>query len=515
MSATATLKNTAAEASLKSDSGRRKVDRAGEGRGPRTLKPDVCVIGAGSGGLSVAAACASFGTEVVLIEKGEMGGDCLNYGCVPSKAMIAAGKQAHAAKGASAFGVTLGEPEVDWKGVHDHVHEVQATIAPMDGQPRFEAMGVTVLRDAGRFTDASTVQAGDVTVKARRYVVATGSAPMVPPIEGLDTVDYHTNETIFEREEAPGRLIVIGGGPIGMELAQAHHRLGAEVTVIEAQKALGKDDPELARIVVENIQTEGVRVLESAKVVRVEKVETGIRVHLEGEGVPATVEGDTLLVAVGRKANTDGLGLEEAGIETTKRGIKVSRKLRTTNKRVYAIGDVADPADANGEHHGGLQFTHVAGYHAGLVVRALLFRLPAAEDRTIIPWATYTEPALAHVGLTEAQAKEKGEVRVLRWPLAENDRAIAERKTVGLLKMVTDKKGRILGVTIAGHNAGEMINTWALAVSQKLTVKQVAGYVAPYPIMGEIGKRAATSFYQPMTKKPLTRKAVDLLRMFG
>ena len=490
----------------------------GRGKADDVLKPDICVIGAGSGGLSVAAACAAFGVEVVLIEKGEMGGDCLNYGCVPSKALIAAGRQAHAAETAPAFGVIHGAPEIDWARVHDHIAEVQATIAPMDGQPRFEAMGVRVLREHARFTDKATVQAGGHTIRARRFVVATGSSPMAPPIEGLADVEHFTNETIFTRTTPPGHLIVIGGGPVGMELAQAHRRLGARVTVIEFGRVLGKDDPELAAIVADHLRAEGVVLMEHAKVTRAEQVGSGLRLHLEGTDgreLPP-LEGDTLLVAAGRKANVDDLGLDAARIAVTDNGIKVNAGLRTTNRRAYAIGDVADPPGEDGEHRGGLRFTHVAGYQAGLVVRALLFRLPAREDRSIIPWATFTDPALAQVGLTEAQAARKHkQIRVLRWPYGENDRAIAERQTAGLIKIVTDAKGRILGVTIAGHDAGEMINIWALAVAQGMGVKDIAGYVAPYPTMAEIGKRAATTYFQPLTRKGLARRAVGFLQMFG
>ena len=482
----------------------------------QVLRPDICVIGAGSGGLSVAAACASFGVEVVLIERHKMGGDCLNYGCVPSKALIAAGKAAHVHETSERFGVRYEAPTIDFAAVHDHVHDVIAGIAPMDSEERFEALGVRVLRADARFLDAKTVEAGDTLVRARRFVVATGSSPFVPPIEGLDDVPYHTNETLFDRKEAPGRMVVIGGGPIGMEMAQAHMRLGADVTVVEADRVLGKDDPELAAIVADQLRAEGLKTLEGSKVVRAERTGDAIRLHMETADGPATVEADTLLVAVGRRANTADLGLEDAGIETTRAGIKVSRKLRTTNRRVYAVGDVADPPDADGEHTGGLQFTHVAGYHAGLVVRAVLFRLNAPEDRSIIPWATFTDPALSHVGMTEAQARAAGkDMRILRWPYAENDRASAERKTTGLIKIITDAKGAILGATIAGHDAGEMINLWALAVSKKMSVRDIAGYVAPYPTMAEIGKRAATSFYAPTTRKPIVRRAVDFLSRFG
>ena len=472
------------------------------------LKPDICVIGAGSGGLSVAAAAAAFGVSVVLIEKGAMGGDCLNYGCVPSKAMIAAGRRAHLMRNADPFGIAGVEPEIDFRKVNAHVQSVIASIAPNDSVERFTALGVRVIQEEARFKDRRTVVAGDAEIRARRFVVATGSSPLVPPIPGLDEVDYLTNETIFDRKRRAGHLVVIGGGPIGMELAQAHRRLGCEVTVVEASSALGKDDPELAAIVLDRLREEGIAIRDKTKVVRVERRgKTIVRVHVETGSGPETIDGTHLLVAAGRAANVEALDLGKAGIEFDRKGIKVSDKLRTTNRRVYAIGDVA----------GGLQFTHVANYHAGLVIRALLFRLPAREDRTLIPWTTFTDPELAHVGLNEADAMKqyKGKIRVLRWPYAENDRAQAERETTGFIKLVTDSRGRLLGATIVGANAGEMINMWSLAVSKKLGMRDIAGYVAPYPTTSEIGKRAAMAYFSDAARRPSVRRLIGFLRLFG
>lgn len=473
----------------------------------KLLTPDICVIGGGSGGLTVAAAAASFGVSVVLVEKGKMGGDCLNYGCVPSKAMIASGKLAHAMRHSEEFGIKENTPQIDFQGVHDHIQSVIGAIAPNDSVERFTALGVHVIEDEGRFINPRSVVAGDHEIRARRFVIATGSSPMVPPIPGLEAVDYLTNETVFEQTRKPNHLIVIGGGPIGMEMAQAHRRLGAQVTVIEAFSALGKDDPELTAIALENIRADGVNILEGAKVTSVERrARTGVRVMYETEDGNGTIEGSHLLVAVGRKANVEGLGLERAGVKHTPRGINVNAKLRTNRRRIYAIGDVS----------GGLQFTHVAGYHAGLVIRAILFRLPAKENRHIIPWATYTDPEIAHVGMKEDEARARYKIiRVLRWPYGENDRAQAERKTTGLIKMVTGKKGTILGVSIVGANAGEMINTWALAISKEMTVQDVAGYVPPYPTMSEIGKRAAITYFSPMTRLPGVRRLIRFLRIFG
>ncbi|MEO9458493.1 MAG: FAD-dependent oxidoreductase [Lentilitoribacter sp.] len=473
----------------------------------KTITPDICVIGGGSGGLSVAAAAAAFGVEVVLLEKGKMGGDCLNYGCVPSKAIIAAGNHARAAVDGKKFGVHVDKVDVNFAEVNAHIKDVIGGIAPHDSPERFRSLGVNVIEQAGVFIDADTVQAGDTIIKARRYVIATGSSAFVPPIPGIDEVDYLINETIFEQTERPDHLIVIGGGPIGMEMAQAHQRLGSKVTVVEGFKALGKDDPELAAVVLKRIREEGVEILEDTKVVKLSKAKSGVSVTVETSDGQRDIEGSHVLVATGRAANVNGLGLEQAQIDYDRRGIKVGDNMRTSNKRVYAIGDVA----------GGFQFTHVAGYHAGLVVQQILFRLPAKENREIIPWATYTEPELSNVGLTEAQAREKygDTITVLKWEYAENDRARAERKTDGLIKIVADKKGRLVGVAIAGAGAGEMINMWALAITNKMKLSNVRGYIPPYPTMSEIGKRAVMTHYGPITSKPFVRAVIGFLRKFG
>ncbi len=473
----------------------------------KPLRPDICVIGAGSGGLTVAAAAAAFGVSVVLVEKGRMGGDCLNYGCVPSKALIAAGRRAQAMREAAPFGVEPVEPDIEFRKVHRHVKQVIAEIAPNDSAERFRAMGVRVIEAEARFTGKRTVVAGDQEIRARRFVIATGSSPAVPPIPGLDEVGFLTNETVFELTRRPSHLVIVGGGPVGMELAQAHRRLGSQVTVIEAAAVLGHEDPELARVVASRLREEGVTIREHTTVSRVERHgRYGVRLHLEHADGASTVEGSHLLVATGRRPNVDGLGLEAAKIAFGDNGIKVSSKLRTTNRRVYAIGDVA----------GGPQFTHVANYQAGLVVRSILFRLPARQDTAHLPRAMFTDPEIAQVGQTEAEARRRhGTVRVLRWPYAENDRAVAERTTSGFVKMVTDRKGRILGVGIVGKDAAEMINFWSLALTQGLTTRDVATHVAPYPTLTEIGKRAAISYFSESTRRPAVRRLIRLLRLFG
>lgn len=471
------------------------------------LKPDICVIGAGSGGLSVAAAAAAFGVSVVLIERGKMGGDCLNYGCVPSKALIAAARRAHDARESTRFGLREPRFGVDFSAVHDHVHKVIAAIAPNDSVERFTGLGVRVIAGEGRFRDPATVTVGDsFEIKARRFVVATGSSPALPPIPGLETAPYLTNETVFDLKECPKHLIVIGGGPIGLELAQAFRRLGAEVTVLEAFKPLARDDAECAAAVLAQIERDGIVMRAGVSIARIEGDASKIAVILKADGKEEKIEGSRLLVATGRKANLQGLNLEAAGIAHDKRGIAVNDRLRSSNKRVYAIGDVA----------GGMQFTHLANHHAGLVIRNALFRLPVKASAAVLPRVTFTDPELAHVGLSEDEAREKFKtIRILRWPYHENDRAQAERATEGHIKVVTDRKGRILGTTIVGAEAGELITTWTLAISQRLNIRALTGIIVPYPTLAEIGKRAAITYFTPSLTSPWLRRIIAFLRLFG
>ncbi|MEE8223078.1 MAG: FAD-dependent oxidoreductase, partial [Alphaproteobacteria bacterium] len=414
----------------------------------KQIDADLCIVGGGSGGLSVAAGAAQMGANCVLVEKGKMGGDCLNTGCVPSKSLLAAGHAANAVSEAGRFGVKASPPGVDFAAVNAHVHAVIAGIAPHDSVERFEELGVTVLQEAGRFTGPRELRAGDTLVRARRFVIATGSSPLVPPIPGIDRVSYLTNETVFDLKEAPARLIVIGGGPVGLEMAQAHRRLGCEVAVVEALDILNMDDPELVDVVRRRLVGEGIVLHEGAKVTGVAPEGAAIRVTLERQGATTQIEGSHLLVAVGRAANVEGMGLAEAGVAHTPRGIEVDARLRTTNKKIFAIGDVA----------GGYKFTHVAGYHAGIVIRNALFRLPAKADHSAVPWVTFTAPELAHVGLSAAAAEAAGMTpTILRAPFAEIDRARTERTEEGLVKAVVGARGRVLGASMVGAHAGELI----------------------------------------------------------
>ena len=449
------------------------------------IKTDLCIIGGGSGGLSVAAGAVQMGADVVLVEGHKMGGDCLNYGCVPSKALIAAGKHAHAMTTGLKFGVVPVIPRVDYAAAKDHVRSVIAGIEPHDSVERFERLGVKVIEAFGSFISPTELQAGNIIITARRFVISTGSSPLVPPIPGLDDVPYYTNEDIFDLREQPKHLIVIGGGPIGMEMAQTHHRLGSGVTVLEGAKALGNDDPEAVAVVLENIRAEGVEIVEDAIVSAVSGKAGSIQVETK-DGL--TYTGSHLLVAVGRQPNLEKLNLASAGIASLSGGIKVDASLKTTNKKVYAIGDVT----------AGLQFTHVAGYHAGVVIRSALFGLRSKQRTDHIPWATYTEPELAQVGLTEAQALDVygKKLEVVKFNYDANDRARAELKTKGFVKVMV-VKGKPLGATIAGAQAGELIQVWALAIANKMKMRAVVGMVSPYPTLGEVNKCVAGSYFAP------------------
>jgi len=449
------------------------------------IKTDVLIIGAGSGGLSVAAGAVQMGADVTLLEGHKMGGDCLNYGCVPSKALIKSGNVAHVQRHSAQYGVTDAPGMVDYAAAKDHVAEVIAQIAPVDSVERFEGLGVRVIREYGRFISETEVQAGDTIITARRIVLATGSSPLVPPIPGLDDVPFETNETLFDLREKPEHLIIIGGGPIGIEMAQAHVRMGCKVTVIEGSRALGKDDPELAEVVLQTLRDEGVVFEEGSDAAEISGAAGAVTVETKDGRV---IKGSHLLMAVGRKSNTERLDLEKAGIETTKSGVKVDDSLRSSNRRVYAIGDVA----------GGLQFTHVAGYHAGVVIRSILFGLPSKTKLAHIPWVTYAAPELAQVGKTEAQAREvhSDKLDVVRFHYNHNDRAIAERLTKGFIKVMV-VKGRPVGASIVGHQAGELISLWSLALANNMRMSQIASMVAPYPTISEINKRAAGAYFSP------------------
>ena len=472
----------------------------------RRIACDLCVIGAGPGGLTAASAAAQLGRQVVLVERDAMGGDCLNRGCVPSKALLAAARHAHLIRSAADFGIAPSEPVIDFPRVMAHVHAVMASIEPDDSQERFEALGCTVIRKAARFLDRSTLEAGEFHVKARRFVIATGSSPWLPSLPGLESVPYFTSDNIFDSVALPKRLIVLGAGPMGLELAQAFRRLGSEVIVLEALAPLAGHDPELVRILLDALRREAVEIVSACKVASVREGPLGIAVSVETAGAAREVEGSHLLLATGRRANVDDLNLEAAGVEFSARGIRVDARLRTTNPRVYAVGDVA----------GGLQFTHIAAHQAGLVIRNALFRQPVRYDRAKMPSAIFTDPELAQVGLTEAEAAERGlSQKILRWPLSRSDRARIERRPQGLLKVVIGRGGRVIGAGLVGLHAGELILPWARMVAAGEKIGSMAKTVVPYPTLSEESRRVALTNYRGLASNPWVRRVIDMVSSLG
>lgn len=440
---------------------------------------DLVVIGAGSAGLSVAAGAVQMGARVVLIEGGEMGGDCLNTGCVPSKALIEAARRAKSAASAKKLGVSCHDVTVDYEKVMRHVRETIAAIEPHDSQERFEGLGVRVIRGYAEFASKNSVRVGDEIITARRIVVATGATPIAPPINGLDSAGYFTNETFFENRNRPDHLIVIGGGPIGVEMAQAHAQLGITTTLIERFEILPREITETREIVRSKLLQDGVRVFENCDVSSI-KENGAIKSITLGEG--QMIQGSHILVATGRRANVQGLNLSAAGIETTDVGIKVDDSLRTTNRAVYAIGDVI----------GQEQFTHVAGYHASLVVRSALFGLPAKVRKDQIPRVTYCDPEVASVG----DISDGAGLETYRVTYDGLDRAIAGGHTDGFAQIWV-KNGRVRGATIVGAQAGELIHFWSLVIAQNLKLSKASSVVTPYPTLSDINKKLIGAYFTP------------------
>lgn len=444
---------------------------------------DLIVIGAGSAGLTAAGGVAMFGLKVALIEAGEMGGECLNTGCVPSKALLAAAARAHDARDSARFGVSSSST-VTWAGVRAHIDGAIAAIAPHDAQERFEKMGIEVIRTRARFLDGRTLAVGNRRLTAPRIVIATGSTPAIPAIEGLAGVRYLTNETLFMLDILPDHLVILGGGAIGIEMAQAFRRLGAAVTVIAPRLPLAHDDREAADLVLARLREEGVAFETGREAIRVAGQDGKITVTLAGG---RAVTGSHLLVATGRRANVADLDLVAAGVEADDGGIRVDARRRTTNPRIYAIGDC----------RAGPRLTHVAGYEGSLVALDVALGLPGKVDWRALPHVLYTDPELAQIGLTEAEAREKYDgIDVTCEQFAANDRAVTEGDASGFVKLIRHRR-KVVGVTIVGAHAGELLLPWTQIITGKATAFALGSAIVAYPSRSEIAKAAAFRAYAP------------------
>jgi pyruvate/2-oxoglutarate dehydrogenase complex dihydrolipoamide dehydrogenase (E3) component len=470
----------------------------------KALTPDICVIGAGPGGLAVATGAAAYGVKVVLVDRSAPGADP-SRSALPSAALAAAARQAQAMRSGPKFGMAEAEPEIDFKAVMARIRETAADAAPAMSPERLATLGVTVIKAEARFIGRRRLLAGETEIRARRYVLATGSSPTLPAIAGLAEIGCLTADTVFELGRRPGHLVIVGGDAAALELAQAFRRLGSQVTLLAEAPVLPGEDPEMAAVLVRKLRAEGVVIHDGAKVTSVERRgKTSVRVLTDTQTGPGEVDGSHLLVAAGRTPDIASLDLKKARVALKSDAVDVSAMLRTTNRRIYAIGDAT-----------GATYIQTALRQADRVLRALLFRMPA-KDRAIIPRVINTDPALAHVGMTEEQAaKRHRRLTILRWPYAENDRARAEGRTEGHIKLVVARNGDLLGVTIAGANAAEMIGIWALALSKRLGLKDMAASIPPHPTSAEIGKNAAIAYFSGRARNPVLRGIVRMLQFFG
>jgi len=445
---------------------------------------DICVIGAGAAGLVVAAGGASLGAKVALIEKHKMGGDCLHYGCIPSKTLLQSARVAHNMANADAFAIPGHRPQADISAVMERVADVIKSIEPHDSPERFRELGVDVILGSGQFTGPQTFTVDGRQIRARHFVIATGSRAAIPVINGIENTPYLTNEQIFDLREPVDSLIVIGGGPIGIEMAQAFGRLGSKVYMVQRGiQILPKEDPDMAEVVAQQLSKEGVELLTEHNPIKLEGSKGDIRLTLQDSaGNEKTINATHLLVAAGRRPNIENLGLENAKVELNKGRITTDARLRTSNKHIFAAGDVV----------GGPQFTHMAEHHAGVVLRNAIFRLPARVETKVIPWATFSEPELARVGLSETEAKQQNiRHQVYSFPFQDMDRAKADGTTQGFAKIITSPKGKLLGAAIVGPHAGELIHEYVLAIAKGMTAADLSSVIHIYPTLAQINRRVA------------------------
>jgi pyruvate/2-oxoglutarate dehydrogenase complex dihydrolipoamide dehydrogenase (E3) component len=465
---------------------------------------DIGIIGGGAAGLTVASGAAQLGARTILIEKEKaLGGDCLHFGCVPSKTLIKTAHVCHLMKRSKEFGLPGVEPgPVDFRKVAARIRSVIDVIQRHDSEERFCKLGVDVKFGEAVFTDEHTVRLNGKPVSARNWVISTGSSPAVPPLRGLGEIPFITNREVFSLDELPGSMVILGAGPIAVEMAQAFTRLGTRVMVVQRGGGiLSREDPDMARMVMDALMSEGVEFHLDSEVTGARVLGKGMEVTIRSGQEPVKLSADAVLVALGRRANVEGLGLEDIGVEFDARGIKADGRLRTRHKHIYAAGDVT----------GAFQFTHAAGYEGGIVISNAIFRLPRKTDYTLLPWCTYVDPELASIGMNEMRAKEAGlGYTVWSEEFKGNDRGLAEGEAVGRIKMLLGEDEKPIGVQIFGPRAGEVMGEWVAALNGGVKLTTIASAVHPYPTLSEINKRVVGAYLSPKIFSERMRKGLKL-----
>jgi pyruvate/2-oxoglutarate dehydrogenase complex dihydrolipoamide dehydrogenase (E3) component len=466
---------------------------------------DIAILGGGAAGLTIAAGAAKAGAKTLIIEKeSKLGGDCLHYGCVPSKTLIRTARVRHLMKNAQKFGLPgLDLKRPDFRDIAGRIRSVINTIQKHDSEERFCSLGAKVEFGQAMFIDDHSVSLNGKEVSARNWVIATGSSAAIPPIEGLNQTPYITNREVFSLEKLPDSMVIVGGGPIGIELAQAFTRLGTKITVIEfLPQILNADDQDMTDVILETLKSEGVEVHLKSAVQSVRNLGNEREVTFKAGDETKYVRAETVLIATGRKVNLEGLGLENIGVSFDRRGLKLGPRLRTTLPHIYGAGDVT----------GVYQFTHAAGYEGGIVLSNSIFRFPRKVDYRYLPWVTYTDPELACIGMNEKMAKAQG-IRYRIWsePFESNDRNLAEGETVGKIKMLLDEKEKPIGIQILGPHAGDLLSEWVAIMNGNVKLSTIASAVHPYPTLGEINKRVAGNF---LATKIFSERVKKTLRLF-
>jgi len=470
---------------------------------------DLGVLGGGAAGLTITAGAAQLGAKTLLIEKEPaLGGDCLHYGCVPSKTLIRTARAYHDIKHAVKFGLPQVDIQpVDFKQVAKRIRSVISVIQKHDSVERFCSLGARVEFGQAEFIDEHSIRLNGKSYSAKTWAIATGSSPAAPPFEGIGSVSYLTNKDIFSMDTLPGSMIILGGGPIAIEMAQAFNRLGTRVSVIQRSgQILSKEDKDMADTIMDKLSSEGVFFALGSTIVKIAENTDGKEVTFKNNaGEIRTLTADALLVAMGRAPNVDGLGLDKIGVIFTNKGIEVDSRLRTNHKHIYAAGDIT----------GKYQFTHAAGYEGGIVISNAIFHLPRKTDYTFLPWCTYTSPELASIGLNEKGAATAG-IKYSTWieEFKNNDRSLAEGEETGKLKMLLDEKEKPIGVQILGPHGGDLLGEWVAVFNGKVKLSTLAGAVHPYPTFGEINKRVAGTFLSGKIFSDTVKKGLKLFFNF-